>query len=71
MSAYEVGADHVEVDIRLTSDGVAVLMHDSTVDRTTDGTGPIANMTLAQVKQLDAGSWFGSAVYRYRGSDAG
>ena len=58
-SAYEVGADHIEVDIRLTADGVAVLMHDATVDRTTDGTGPVSNLTLAQVKQLDAGSWFG------------
>ncbi len=59
LSAYEVGADHIEVDVRLTSDGVAVLMHDTTVNRTTDGFGLIANMTLSQVKNLDAGSWFG------------
>ena len=60
-SAFENGADHIEIDIRLTSDGVAVLMHDSTVDRTTNGTGAIANMTLPQAKQLDAGSWKGFA----------
>ena len=59
-SAFVAGADHVEIDIRLTSDGVAVLMHDSTVDRTTNGSGAIASMTLAQVKQLDAGSWKGA-----------
>lgn len=58
-SAFDVGTDHVEVDIRLTSDGHAVLMHDSSVDRTTDASGAISNMTLAQVQQLDAGSWFG------------
>lgn len=59
-SAFSVGADHVEVDIRLTSDGHAVLMHDGSVDRTTDGSGAIANMTLAEARQLDAGQWFGS-----------
>ncbi len=59
-SAFGVGADHVEVDIRLTSDGHAVLMHDSTVDRTTNGSGAVASMTLADLQLLDAGSWFGS-----------
>ena len=42
----------------MTSDGVVVAFHDATVDRTTDGTGDIANMTLAEVQVLDAGSWF-------------
>lgn len=60
-SAFAIGADHVELDIALTSDGIAVLMHDATVDRTTDGTGPISSLTLAQVQSLDAGSWFGPA----------
>ena len=58
-SAFDVGADHVEVDIRLTSDGHAVLMHDSTINRTTDGNGAISGMTLADAQLLDAGSWFG------------
>ncbi|WP_425396776.1 glycerophosphodiester phosphodiesterase family protein [Aeoliella sp.] len=57
---FEAGADHMEIDIQLTADGHAVVFHDSTLDRTTNGTGPIANLTLAEVKQLDAGSWFGS-----------
>ncbi len=58
-AAFNAGASHMEVDIRLTSDGVAVLMHDATLDRTTNGTGNVAGMTLAQVKEVDAGSWFG------------
>ena len=58
---FEAGIDLIEVDLHLTSDGHAVVFHDSTVDRTTNGTGPIANMTLAQVKALDAGSWFSPA----------
>ena len=56
---FEVGADLFEVDIHLTSDGHAVILHDDTVDRTTNGAGSISSMTLAQVKSLDAGSWFG------------
>ncbi|MEX0611574.1 MAG: glycerophosphodiester phosphodiesterase family protein, partial [Pirellulales bacterium] len=56
---FEVGADLIEVDLHLTSDGHAVVFHDSTLDRTTNGTGPIVNVTLAQLKSLDAGSWFG------------
>lgn len=47
-----------EFDVRFTSDGVPVILHDSTVDRTTDGTGAINTLTLAQVKALDAGSWY-------------
>jgi glycerophosphoryl diester phosphodiesterase len=54
-------ADMVEMDGQLTSDGKLVVMHDATVDRTTDGTGSIAANTLAWLKTLDAGSWFSSA----------
>ncbi|QKJ19846.1 glycerophosphodiester phosphodiesterase [Microbacterium hominis] len=57
-AALAAGFDHVEVDFALTADGHPVLMHDATVDRTTDGTGPIAALTLAEVRALDAGSWF-------------
>ena len=56
--AIEQGADLIEIDIRQTRDGHLVLMHDATVDRTTDGSGRVAEMTLAQIKRLDAGSWF-------------
>ena len=48
----------LETDARMTADGHVVLLHDGTVDRTTDGTGPIAKMTLAEVKRLDAGYKF-------------
>lgn len=51
-------ADLVETDARPSSDGRLVIMHDATVDRTTDGTGAISSLTLAQLKALDAGSWF-------------
>lgn len=58
LSSFALGGDVVEADIRQTADGRVVAMHDSTVDRTTDGTGSVATMTLAQVQALDAGSWF-------------
>ncbi|EHK2888008.1 phage tail protein [Vibrio parahaemolyticus] len=53
------GVDAVEFDVQLSSDKHWVVMHDSTVDRTTDGTGPVNALTLAQLKALDAGSWKG------------
>lgn len=48
-----------ELDVHLSADGHVIVMHDATVDRTTNGTGAIADMTLRQLKALDAGSWFG------------
>jgi glycerophosphoryl diester phosphodiesterase len=59
VKGYEVGNDLFELDVHLTADGHAVVFHDDTLDRTTNGSGPIANLTLAQVKALDAGSWYG------------
>jgi len=50
--ALSMGVDAVEVDVRFTADGVPVLMHDETVDRTTDGHGPLAFLTWAQVRSL-------------------
>lgn len=52
--ALDDGADIVETDLHLTADGVFVCIHDATVDRTTDGHGPVAGMTLAQLKTLSA-----------------
>ncbi|GAA2989556.1 glycerophosphoryl diester phosphodiesterase [Microbacterium terrae] len=57
-AALARGYDYVEVDVVLTRDRRPVLMHDSTVDRTTDGSGRVADLTLDQVRALDAGSWF-------------
>jgi glycerophosphoryl diester phosphodiesterase len=55
------GSDFLETDVQLTADGYAVLMHDLTVDRTTTGTGAVADLTLAEIRTLDAGSWFDPA----------
>jgi glycerophosphoryl diester phosphodiesterase len=54
-AAIDAGADWLEFDVRSTSDGVLVVMHDETVDRTTDGTGPVSSLTLEAVRALDAG----------------
>lgn len=54
-------ADLVETDGRLSADGRLVIMHDATVDRTTDGIGAPGSMTVAQLKLLDAGSWFAAS----------
>lgn len=50
----------IEIDVRGTSEEELVVVHDDTVDRTTDGSGSVANMTLAELKALDAGSWWDS-----------
>jgi glycerophosphoryl diester phosphodiesterase len=57
--AFDLGADAVELDVRLTADGIPVLMHDATVDRTTNGTGQVSSLMLAQIERLDACSKFG------------
>ncbi|GAA1220457.1 glycerophosphodiester phosphodiesterase [Rhodoglobus aureus] len=57
--ALNSAADYVETDVQLTADGVPVLMHDWTVDRTTNGTGPVWNYSYEELSALDAGSWFG------------
>jgi glycerophosphoryl diester phosphodiesterase len=56
--AVDQGADAIELDAKLTSDGQVVIMHDDTVDRTTNGRGQIKSLSLKQLKQLDAGSKF-------------
>ncbi|MBL3699178.1 glycerophosphodiester phosphodiesterase [Leucobacter luti] len=58
--AIDQGVEFIEADVHLTADGVPVLLHDPTLDRTTTGTGPVAALTLAELRQLDAGSWFGA-----------
>ena len=63
-TAIRQGADAIELDVHLTADGVPVVLHDATLDRTTDGRGPVARVTLAALKRLDAGAWFAP---RFRG----
>jgi len=68
--AVEIGADVLEMDAHITKDGEIVLMHDEAVDRTTDGTGLIEALTLAEIKQLDAAyKWSNDAgkTFPFRG----
>ncbi|WP_088052765.1 glycerophosphodiester phosphodiesterase [Virgibacillus dakarensis] len=77
--AIEFNADYFELDVQMTKDGKLILMHDTTVDRTTDGTGAIKDLTFEEIRRLDAGSWFdqsfagetvptlGEALDRYKG----
>ncbi|MER6261318.1 glycerophosphodiester phosphodiesterase family protein [Streptomyces sp900105245] len=55
VAAQHAGLDLIELDLHLSKDGALVVMHDAEVDRTTDGTGPIAEKTLAELRALDAG----------------
>ena len=69
-AAIEVGADMVEIDVTLTADGQVVVIHDETVDRTSDGSGEVFRFKLAEIQKLDAGSWFSPACARRgRGSN--
>ncbi|MFJ6108463.1 glycerophosphodiester phosphodiesterase [Pseudarthrobacter sp. NPDC092401] len=58
--ATALGADVIELDVQLSRDGVPVVIHDDTLDRTTNGSGAVRCMDWDQLVQLDAGSWFGS-----------
>jgi glycerophosphoryl diester phosphodiesterase len=63
MAALRLGAAHgyrmFEFDVKLSADGVPFLLHDATLDRTTNGRGPAAALTMAELERLDAGSWHG------------
>lgn len=68
--AIEVGADAVELDVQCSADGHVVVIHDPTLERTTDGTGSVENRTLAELRAFDAGYRFTTnegATYPYRG----
>lgn len=58
-AALRLGARAIEIDVRMTADGHFVVMHDARVDRTTNGRGRVADLTLAEIRRLDAGRWFG------------
>ena len=58
MEAVRSGADGIELDVHLTADQQLVVIHDESVDRTTNGKGLIRELTLEEIKKLDAGSWF-------------
>jgi glycerophosphoryl diester phosphodiesterase len=62
LQALADGADGVECDLHLSADGALVLLHDDDVDRTSDGSGNVAELTLAQLRELDFSSWKGAAI---------
>jgi glycerophosphoryl diester phosphodiesterase len=81
--ALRVGADMLELDIGVTKDGKVIVMHDTTVDGKTNGTGNVSSLTLRQIKSLDAAYWFApkaeshythdlpASAYRFRGIATG
>ncbi|NCT40607.1 MAG: glycerophosphoryl diester phosphodiesterase [Alphaproteobacteria bacterium] len=60
-TAADMGVEWVELDVKLTKDQVPIIFHDDDAGRTTDTTGPIALMTYDEIRELDAGSWFGES----------
>lgn len=69
-NAMDLGVDVLEMDVHSSADGVLVLIHDESVDRTTDGTGRVHDLTFAQLQQLDAGDYWtddDGQTYPYRG----
>lgn len=64
--AKRLGAHQIEFDTRLSRDGHVILMHDPTVDRTTDGEGNVCDLTFADIRSLDAGSWKGAPFLRQK-----
>ena len=56
--AIRAGADWLEFDVRFASDGVPIVIHDASLKRTTSGRGPVRARSLAEIRKLDAGSWF-------------
>ncbi|MGV2685769.1 glycerophosphodiester phosphodiesterase, partial [Clostridium perfringens] len=57
VKALDVGADMLELDVQLSKDGQVVVIHDSTVERTTNGEGEVGDLTFEELRMLDAGSW--------------
>lgn len=57
-TAADMGIDWVELDVKLTKDQVPIIFHDDTLERTTNASGPVAAMTLEEIRELDAGSWY-------------
>ncbi|MBX2833534.1 MAG: glycerophosphoryl diester phosphodiesterase [Micavibrio sp.] len=65
-TAADMGVDWVELDVKLTKDNIPILFHDDTLDRTTNGSGNVADLTLKEVRDLDAGHWFGDSFFDLR-----
>lgn len=65
-TAADMGIEWVELDVKLTADDVPIIFHDDTLDRTTNGSGKVAETSWADIKELDAGSWFADSFYEAR-----
>ena len=61
LKALDLGADAIELDVQLTRDGECIVFHDETLERTTDGTGLVAETDFETISKLDAGSWFSAS----------
>ena len=61
VKALDLGADMIEFDVQLTHDELPIIFHDETLDRTTNGSGRVADTDFASISRLDAGSWFGAS----------
>jgi len=61
VKALDLGADMIEFDVQLTRDDVAIIFHDETLERTTNGSGRVAETDFSAISRLDAGSWFGAS----------
>jgi len=66
-TALETGAPMIELDVTFSSDRKVVVIHDATLERTTNGHGPVSDYSLAELKQLDAGSWFDAQFFENPG----
>lgn len=66
IEAETVGAEGLEIDVHFTKDNKLAVIHDDTVDRTTNGTGRVRDYTLAELQKLDAGSWFSPEFHQER-----
>lgn len=69
--AVELGAGFIETDLQLSRDAHLVALHDDTLERTTNGSGPVSSRTLEELRQLDAGSWFGASGHENHAGFAG
>jgi glycerophosphoryl diester phosphodiesterase len=64
--ALKAGFTNIELDVQLTSDGIPIVIHDATLERTTNGQGPVSHYTLEDIQKLDAGSWFNESFSKQR-----
>jgi len=64
--AAEKGADAIEFDVKLSADGQVIVLHDQTMERTTNGTGNVSSLSLAALRELDAGAWFSEQFHGER-----